>query len=136
MVKEIWINLPVKDAKKTREFYSQIGFRINEQNPMPNSTSFFVGTKNVVFMMIEEPIFKSFVSTNLSDSKQSAEVLFSIDAESREEVDEMAKKVDQAGGIIFGKPAENQGWLYGFGFTDPDGHRWNMLYMDFSKMPK
>jgi predicted lactoylglutathione lyase len=62
--------------------------------------------------------------------------LFSFDAESREEVDEMAKKVKAAGGTLYAEPAENQGWMYGFAFVDPDGHRWNMLYMDMSKMPK
>jgi len=26
--------------------------------------------------------------------------------------------------------------MYGFAFADLDGHRWNQVYMDFSKMPK
>ena len=63
-------------------------------------------------------------------------MMISFDAESREEVDEMARKVFEAGGNIFGEPAEIQGWMYGFAFTDLDGHRWNQLYMDFSKMPQ
>jgi len=61
--------------------------------------------------------------------------LISIDAESREEVDEWAKKVTAAGGNVFAQPAENQGWMYGCAFADLDGHRWNVLYMDMSKMP-
>ncbi len=46
------------------------------------------------------------------------------------------KKVEFAGGSIFGKPSEIDGWMYGAGFADLDGHRWNLLYMDESKMPK
>jgi predicted lactoylglutathione lyase len=70
------------------------------------------------------------------DTGKGSEVLFSFDAESREEVDALAKKVEHAGGDIYGQPSETQGWMYGFAFADPDGHRWNMLYMDMSKMPK
>jgi hypothetical protein len=63
-------------------------------------------------------------------------VLLSIDAESKAEVDELTKKATKAGGTVFGEPAEHQGWRYGCGFTDLDGHRWNVLYMGMSKMSK
>jgi uncharacterized protein len=95
-----------------------------------------VGNKKIVFMLFAESMFKGFISNNVTDARQSNEVLFSFDAESRAEVDEMAKKVEAAGGTLYAKPAENQGWMYGFAFIDPDGHRWNMLHMDMSKMPK
>ncbi|HEY0029285.1 MAG TPA: VOC family protein, partial [Bacteroidia bacterium] len=87
-------------------------------------------------MLFAEAIFKGFTRAGIADTKQGSEVLFSFDAESREEVDEMAKRVEAAGGTIFGKPSDVQGWMYGCGFTDPDGHRWNVLHMDMSKMPK
>ena len=53
-----------------------------------------------------------------------------------DEIDQLAKKVASAGGTVFAPPGENQGWMYGFAFTDPDGHRWNALHIDMSKMPK
>ena len=87
-------------------------------------------------MLFAEAVFKKFTGTNLVDTQQASEVLLSIDAESKEEVDAMAKKVIEAGGKLFGKPEEHQGWMYGCGFTDLDGHRWNILYMDTNKMPK
>jgi hypothetical protein len=87
-------------------------------------------------MLFEEQVFKSFTQHTVADTKQGNEVLFSIGAESREEVDEIAKKATEAGGIVFAKPGEKDGWLYGCGFADLDGHRWNILYMDMSKMPK
>ena len=93
-----------------------------------------VGEKNVMLMLFLEDTFKGFVQTELSDTSKYSEVLFSFDAESKEEVDEMLIKVEKAGGKIMGKPDQNN-WLYGFGFADLDGHRWNILYMDMSKMP-
>ena len=137
MTKELWINLPVKDVKRSREFFTKIGFTQNTQFPETEQmASVFAGTKNIVIMLCAESVFQGFTKNKISDPKQSTEVLFSFDAESREEVDELAEKVEAAGGTVWGKPAENQGWMYGSGFADPDGHRWNVLYMDMSKMPK
>ena len=66
--------------------------------------------------------------------KTSSEILISIDAENKGEVDALAKKVEEAGGTVFAPPAESQGWMYGCAFADLDGHRWNSLFMDFSKL--
>ncbi|MFJ7934386.1 VOC family protein [Sporosarcina sp. NPDC096371] len=135
MTKQIWINLPVKDIKKSRAFFTKLGFSHNtEHGNQDDSAGFFIGDKNVVIMLFTEPTFKMFTRNEITDTRQSTEVLFSIDAESREEVDEMAKKAVEAGGTIFGEPEEQQGWMYGCGFADLDGHRWNVLYMDLSKM--
>ena len=87
-------------------------------------------------MLFEEAMFKGFLRNNVADTTKVNEVLFSFDAESRQEVDEVAAKVKAAGGVVFAEPGESQGWLYGCGFTDPDGHRWNPLFMDKSKLPK
>lgn len=135
--KEVWINLPVKDLEKSRAFYSSIGFKLNEGPGNTNvSASFLIGSKNVVLMLFSQPMFKQFTGNEVTETSKSNEVLFSIDAESIEEVKELANKAKLAGGVVFSEPKENQGWMYGCGFTDLDGHRWNVLYMDMSKMPK
>ena len=86
-------------------------------------------------MLFKEAAFKNFTGNKITDSNQSTEVLFSIDAETREEVDEMVEKVVKAGGTIYAEAGDNDNWMYGCGFADLDGHRWNVLYMDMSKMP-
>lgn len=135
MVKQIWLNLPVKDVVKSKAFFTEIGFSFNETHDTESSTCMIVGENNFVVMFFEESMFVGFSQNKLTDTKTSSEILISIDAESREEVDEFAVKVQEAGGILFAKPAENQGWMYGCGFEDLDGHRWNVLYMDLSKIP-
>ncbi|MBS7252604.1 VOC family protein [Flavobacterium branchiicola] len=134
MTKQIWLNLPVKDVAKAKKFFWEIGFSFNEQHDTSSSTCMVVGETHFVVMLFEDSLFTSFSQNSLTDTKQSSEVLISIDAESKEEVDELAKKVKNAGGEIFSPPAESQGWMYGFGFSDLDGHRWNVLFMDFSKL--
>ncbi|MFD2941503.1 VOC family protein [Flavobacterium notoginsengisoli] len=135
MTKQIWLNLPVKDVAKAKDFFWKIGFSFNEQHDTPSSTCMVVGENNFVVMLFEEMLFSSFSQNGIIDTNSGSEVLISIDAESREEVDELAKKAEEAGGTVFAPPAESQGWMYGCGFADLDGHRWNVLFMDFNKLP-
>jgi uncharacterized protein len=136
MTKEIWLNLPVRDVNKSKEFFEKIGFTLNEKHTGPDMVCFEVGEKKMTVLFFAEETFKGFTKSEISDAKRGTEVLISFDAESREEVDETARKVFDTGGTVFSEPAEIQGWMYGFGFADLDGHRWNMVYMDFSKMPQ
>ena len=135
--KEIWINLPVKDVSKSKEFFTKLGFTFNTKHGNSDDNAcLLVGSKNIAVMLFVESTFKGFTKSEITDTKQNTEVLLSFDAETREEVDEIAKNAVNAGGTLFGKPSEIDGWMYGCGFADLDGHRWNPLYMDMSKMPK
>ncbi len=136
MTKEIWLNLPVRDVNQSKEFFLKIGFTQNEKHESGDMVCFEVGEKKMTVLFFAEETFKDFTKTGIADTKAGSEVLISFDAESRDEVDETARKVFDAGGTVFSEPAEIQGWMYGFAFADPDGHRWNMLFMDFSKMPQ
>jgi uncharacterized protein len=135
-MQNIWLNLPVKNIEKSKEFFRQIGFKSNPRHEKEeNVGSFLIGPSNFVLMLFPEETFKTFTRHEVADPANGNEILLSIDAQSKLEVDEMADKVRKAGGVIFAEPAESQGWMYGFGFLDLDGHRWNMLYMDMSKAP-
>lgn len=136
MTKEFWINLPVKDLNKSKEFFAKLGFSFHPRHSnSDDAAGLVIGDKNVIVMLFPEPTFQKFTGNEVADTKQATEVLLSIDAESREEVDVLVKKAVMAGGTIFSEP-QGQGWMYGAGFADLDGHRWNVLYMDMSKMPK
>ena len=136
MAKQFWISLPVKNIGKSREFFTKLGFKFNtQQGNGPNSACLLMGDNNIVVMLFDEPTFQQCINNEAGISKNSSEVLLSIDAQSKEEVDEMVKKAIAAGGTSSHKPSEMKGWMYGCVFTDIDGHRWNVLYMDQSKMP-
>ncbi|PSL43846.1 hypothetical protein CLV51_107157 [Chitinophaga niastensis] len=136
-MKQFWINLPVKDVNKSKSFFTELGFKLNTNHGnTANSASLLLGDKDVVVMLFDEPTFKGFTNNDITSTQQSTEVLLSIDAASKEEVDEMAKKAIAAGGASNHKPSAMQGWMYGCVFSDIDGHRWNVLYMDMSKMPQ
>ncbi|AHM62764.1 hypothetical protein D770_22585 [Flammeovirgaceae bacterium 311] len=137
MTKELWINLPVKDVNRSKAFFTSLGFSFNPQySNGEDGACLIVGERNVAVMLFKETAFEGFAGTNVADVKQGTEVLFSIDAESPEEVDALARKVVEAGGTIYGEPGYKDGWMYGCGFIDPDGHRWSVLHMDMERMPR
>ncbi|HVA54372.1 MAG TPA: VOC family protein [Gammaproteobacteria bacterium] len=136
MAQDIWLNLPVKDIARSITFFTKIGFALN---PGPGnseqSASFTIGKKQIVLMLFVQDVFSGFTNNALSDTAKGTEVLFSLGADSRAQVNDIADQVKSAGGIVFGEPRESNGFMYGCGFCDPDGHRWNVLFMDASKMP-
>ncbi|MEK4072831.1 putative lactoylglutathione lyase [Paenibacillus sp. DS2363] len=132
MSQKIWMNLPVKDVVQSTTFFNEIGF--HGENVGNERAQLVIGSTTI--LLFPDATFEKFTGAKTADTSHSAEVIFSIGADSREEVDAFIKKVELAGGTIFGKPGETDGWMYGAGFADLDGHRWNLLYMDESKMPK
>lgn len=135
MANQIWINLPTKDLKKASEFFTAVGFTVqNVPGGGDDKVSVSIGQKNVIVMLFAEETFKTFVDHRVADAAHGNEVLLSIGADSKQEVDEMIANVSQAGGTIYNKP-HDQGWMYGAAFIDLDGHRWNVLYMDMNHMP-
>nr|MBA3707000.1 extradiol dioxygenase [Bacteroidota bacterium] len=113
MTKELWINLPVKDINRSKEFFSKLGFSFNNKYAGEDSVGLMIGSKNIIVMLFKVAAFEKFTGNKISDTKLGAEVLLSFDAESKEEVDEMASKAEAGGANIFSKPTEIQGWMYG-----------------------
>ena len=136
MIGDIWLNLPVKSIAKATDFFVHLGFLLNaQQSDAETRACFAIGKKNVVVMLFVKDVFQKYAQSDVTDAAQSAEILVSIGVESRQEVDDLAQKAVEAGGVLFSAPAESQGWLYGCGFSDLDGHRWNVLFMDMSRLP-
>lgn len=135
--KELWLNLPVKDLAKSKLFYKTLGFTQNTTHgDTDENACFIVGEKKIAVMLFPEGTFKSFTQHEISNTNVGSQMLISIDAETTAEVDELAKKAADAGANLFAKPGEKDGWMYGCAFADLDGHRWNVLHMDMSKMPR
>lgn len=123
----IWANLVSGDLEKTKAFYTALGFKRNGDYEDAESACFVFGESRFIINFFTEERLSKPVNGDLSNVGNTNEVLFSLSADSREEVDRWAEKVMQAGGSVFSEPQEyRQG--YTFGFTDPDGHKFNFLY--------
>ena len=132
MATKIFVNLPVKDLSKSIEFFTKLGFSFNPQFTDEQATCMILG-ENIFAMLMVEERFKDFTKKEICDAKKSTEVLIALDAESREKVDEIIKKAVAAGGSTYVEP-QDHGWMYIHSFADPDGHQWEIAYMDESAL--
>lgn len=124
--KMIWANLVSQDLQQTMKFYSDLGFKQNGQNT-EEIVSFSIAQNNFIINFFTTDRFKTALKGNLVNAKNENEIIFSLSAESREEVDLWYNKIKEIGGTIFSEP-ENYQLGYTFGFADPDGHKFNFLY--------
>jgi predicted lactoylglutathione lyase len=134
MATKIFVNLPVKDLPKSKEFFGKLGFSFNPQFTDDKAACLVIGD-NIFAMLLTEPFFKTFTKKDIADASKSTEAIIALDAQSRQQVDEIVKKAIEAGGSIY-RDAEDHGWMYGKSFADLDGHQWEILYMDETAIPK
>lgn len=122
----IWGNLVSHDIKRTIQFYTDLGFEQNGKET-EELVSFSFGDSNFIINFFTAKRFENALKGNLTNSKTENEIIFSLSADNREEVDLWYKKIKEIGGTIFSEP-ENYEKGYTFFFSDPDGHKFNFLY--------
>jgi uncharacterized protein len=127
--RQVWANLPVADVERTQKFYERLGFKLNGDPGNGQLVSYFAGRDDLIMHFFRKDMFEEASEGNAADLSRGNEIMYTIGANSREEVDTWAEQVLNAGGSLFSEPAEigKNGW-YGCGFADPDGHKWNVFY--------
>lgn len=129
MSKLIFVNLPVGDLEQATAFYEAIGAEKNEQF-CDGTASCMVFSDTIHAMLLTRDKFRQFTPKDIVDARQATEVLICISADSREGVDEMVEKAGSAGGTVDPGPKQDYGFMYGRSFEDPDGHIWEVMWMD------
>lgn len=129
MPKLIFVNLPVADLKRSTTFYEAIGAAKNEQF-CDHTASCMVFSETIHAMLLTHEKFLQFTPKKIADATQTTEVLIAISADSREAVDEMVGKAKAAGGKADPGPKQDHGFMYGRSFEDPDGHIWEVMWMN------
>lgn len=132
-VSHIFVNLAVADLERAKRFYTSLGFTLNEK--FTNDQAAALEISDVIHAMLHTPdSLKRFTSKDLADTKRTSEVLLALGVQSREQVDDLADKALAAGGKEHRDPADH-GYMYERAFEDPDGHIWEVMYMDISQLP-
>ena len=129
MAKLIFVNLPVSDLARATAFYQAIGGEKNEQF-CDETASCMVFSETIHAMLLTHDKFRQFTPKKIVDARTSSEVLICISADSRDAVDEMIGKAEAAGGGVDPRPKQDYGFMYGRSFEDPDGHIWEVMWMD------
>jgi predicted lactoylglutathione lyase len=134
MAKQIFINLAVKDLKKSMDFYSALGFTNNPQFS-DETGKCMVWSESIFVMLLTHDKFKNFATKPIADTKSNVAALFSLSVESLDEVNSIMSNGLKAGGI---EPSEmkDYGFMQQRTIEDFDGHTWEIFYMDVTKFPK
>ncbi len=128
MATKLFVNLPVENLDQTKEFFAQLGFSFNPQFTDENAACMVIGEDNYA-MLLTKPFFKNFIKKPIADAKVGAEVIVSLSADSKEQVDALVDKAIAAGGTATITLDQYEG-MYGRGFEDLDGHLWEFMFMD------
>jgi uncharacterized protein len=126
--RKIFVNLPVKDLKRSVDFFTQLGFTFDPRFTNENATCMILGDEAFVMLLVED-FFKTFTKKGIADSRASNEAILAISADSKEEVDQVADKALASGGQAAMDP-QDHGFMYVRSFQDPDGHHWEVAWMD------
>ncbi len=133
-VKSIFVNLPIRDIEKTREFWSRLGFSFNPQFSNDKALCMVIREDLIYAMLLTEPFFSTFTDRPLADGS-TTQVLTAIEVENREKVDDLVKAAITHGATRYRK-SEDHGWMYSDSFADIDGHQWEVFYADITKFPQ
>ena len=130
MSKMIFINLPVTDLDRSVAFYEAVGAR-KEPKFSNEAAAMMVFSETISVMLLTKPFYSTFTSKPIADAHQSSQVLLCLSADSVDDVDATVDKAGAAGGVADPSPKQDMGGLmYGRSFEDPDGHHWEIMWMD------
>lgn len=133
MATKIFVNLPVKDLNKTVKFFTAMGFTFNAQFTDENATCMII-SEDIFVMLLVEKYFQTFTKKPVADATKAAEVIISLSADSKQQVDDLVDKALAAGGTVSSEP-QDMGWMYQRGFQDINGHLWEIAFMDETALP-
>ena len=134
MSKKIFVNLPVKNLPESMEFFKNLGFSFNPQFT-DDTAACMVISEDIYSMLLTEEKFKTFTPKTICDASKSSEVLIALTVDSRQEAVELVEKAVKFGGSLYAD-AKDYGFMYQHGFQDPDGHIWEIIYMDPAALQK
>lgn len=133
MIRQIFVNLPVRDMARTRAFWTAMGFGFNERFTNEQGACLEIA-ENIHAMLLVEPFFQGFTRLPVADATQTTEVLTALSCDSRAEVETLVARAIAAGATTPNAPKDH-GFMFQHGFADPDGHQWEVFWMDEAAAP-
>lgn len=130
MNRMIFVNLPVTDLEKSKAFYAAVG-ATNEPKFSNEAAAMMKFSDEVNVMLLTHDFWRTFTSKEIPDAHKVAQTLLCLSADSTTAVDKMVSDATGAGGVADPTPKQDMGgMMYGRSFEDPDGHIWEVMWMD------
>ncbi|MEJ7694563.1 VOC family protein [Daejeonella sp.] len=128
MATNIFVNIPVKNLKKSMDFFAALGYQFN-----PNFTNdegaCMVVSDTIYVMLLVERFFKTFTTKEICDASKNTESIICLSVEKKDQVEEMIDKAVAAGGSIYSEP-QDHGFMYQHAFQDLDNHLWEIVWLN------
>ena len=134
MSRKIFVNLPVKDLKRSIDFFGKLGFSFNPQFTDETAASMVI-SDDIYAMLLTHRKFKEFTQKEIADATKTTDVLIALSMDSRDEVDSFVDKALASGATKAREPADH-GFMFERSFNDLDGHIWEIFHMDTSALPQ
>ncbi|AOS64990.1 putative lactoylglutathione lyase [Actinoalloteichus hymeniacidonis] len=131
MAMKVFVNLPVRDLGVSTGFYQALGFVVNPQFSDENATCIVI-SEEIYVMLLVHPFFATFTTKDVADATTDTEVITALSVDSRAEVDRLVDKALASGGSTAMSPMEDAP-MYLRSFQDPDGHQWEIVYMEMGE---
>ena len=129
MSRLIFVNLPVRDLARATAFYEAVG-AVKHGQFSDDTASCMVFSDTIHVMLLTHEKFRQFTPKAIADAKSVSEVLICLSADNRAAVDRLVAAAGAAGGRSDPAPKQDHGFMYGRSFEDPDGHHWEVMWMD------
>ena len=130
MPQMIFVNLPVTDLDASKTFYEAVGATNNPAFTDETAACMVIADGSIHVMLLTHEKWATFTSKAIPDAHTHAQVLLCVSTDSREAVDGQVDKAVAAGGKADPTPTQDYGFMYGRSFEDPDGHIWEVMWMD------
>ena len=127
MHSQIFVNLPVTDLPRSRQFFESMGYKFNEQFSNEHGACLVLGEHSFA-MLLTHAFFAGFTPKPIGDAHQATSALIALSCPSREKVNELVQ-LAAAGGATTPKPPVDHGFMYQHGLHDLDGHVWEAFWM-------
>lgn len=128
MPRMIFVNLPVTDLPRARRFYEALGF-VNNPRFTDDFAACMVWSETIFVMLLDHPRWATFTTRPIPDPG-SSEVALCLSCESREEVASLIERGAAGGGVADINPPQDHGFMISRAMADPDGHVWELMWMD------
>jgi len=126
--RKLFVNLAVRDLKRSVAFFTELGFAFDPRFTDDKATCMILSDEAFV-MLLEQDRFRDFTRKQICNTGTHTEALLAVSCASRAQVDEMVETAVAAGGKHALEP-QDHGFMYGWSFYDPDGHHWEVMWMD------
>lgn len=125
----MFVNLPVTDLDRAKEFYTALGYSINPLFTDQNAACVVVEEDHNYFMLLTREFFQTFTDLPIGDPSVSPGVAVALFQDSREAVDAVVANALATGGTE-PRPAADYGFMYQRQVADPDGNLLEFGWMD------